>query len=811
VSGLRYICVHGHFYQPPRENPWLEEVEYQESATPYHDWNERITDECYRPNGWSRIVDPEGFITQIRSNYARISFDFASTLLTWLELKAPDVYDAVLRAERESRERFGGHSSALAQSYHHTILPLASEADKRTQVRWGVFDYRRRFGHDPEGLWLPETAVDRETLGVLAEEGIRYTVLAPRQAARYRPLGEAPWTDAAAAGVPPTRPYLVRGLPGGREIAVFFYDGPISQAVAFGGLLDDGAAFAERIFEGFTSAADTEDELAHIATDGETYGHHHRFGDMALAFALTRIEQEGRARLTNYGQYLAEHPPAWEAEVLDNTSWSCAHGVERWRSNCGCNSGAHPGWQQAWRGPLREAINRLRDTLHPRFLTEIGALVKDAAAARDDYVDIFGRWDRERVDAYLARHAVRYLSEAETTRLLELLELERHLQQAYTSCGWFFDDIGGIESVQVLQYAARAIQLAERLFGSPVEEEFTRTLAAARGNVPPNVTGDAIYRRLAAPVRIDLKDVCAHYALSSLFENYDERARLFCYEIDRTDRRLLMAGGARFVVGRATVRSRVTRESGAFTYGALYIGGHSLYGGVRPFRGEAAYADTARRLTEAFDQGDLARSVKLVDEHFGSGTYSLRLLFRDEQRRIVDLLLESTRRAVEGSFRQIYETTAPVLRYLAESSSPAPRSLRAATEYYANLEAQRALERDPPDPTATAGWLHEMERMHLNPDRAALGFAWARATERLMDRLAQAPEEGTLHLLNQMADLLGSGQFEPDLTRVQERYYFLRESPVAEKLRTTNGGPGGERPMHESFRALGRKLKVRTE
>ncbi len=356
-----YICIHGHFYQPPRENPWLEDIELQDSAYPYHDWNERISAECYGPNAASRIFDGIGYITKIPNNYADISFNFGPTLLAWLEQKAPEVYANILQADQISQRRFSGHGSALAQGYNHMIMPLANQRDKYTQVLWGIRDFQYRFQRQPEGMWLPETAVDLETLDIMAELGIKFTILAPRQASRVRPLDQDDWEDVNGEHIDPTRAYLQR-LPSGRTINLFFYDGPISKAVAFEGLLDRGEHLAERLL-GAVSAERQWPQLIHIATDGETFGHHHKQGEMALSYALDYIKANAEVKLTNYGEYLEKHPPIMEVEIFENSSWSCIHGVERWRKDCGCNSGMHNGWHQGWRQPLREALDWLRDNL----------------------------------------------------------------------------------------------------------------------------------------------------------------------------------------------------------------------------------------------------------------------------------------------------------------------------------------------------------------------------------------------------------------------------------------------------------------
>src|SRR6201998_1032321 len=401
---MRYLCIHGHFYQPPRENPFLEAIELQDSAYPYHDWNERVSAECYAPNATSRILDGEQRIVELVNNYARISFNFGPTLLSWIEQKAPKVYEALREADNSSRERCSGHGSALAQAYNHMIMPLANCRDKVTQVKWGLRDFEYRFGRMPEGMWLPETAVDAETLDVLAANGIKFTVLAPRQAKRIRKRGSRSWQDVSGDRVDPSRAYLAQ-LPSKRTITVFFYDGPISQGVAFERLLDNGQRFADRLMSGFSDAR-TWPQLVHIATDGESYGHHHRFGEMALSYALHHIETNKLAQLTNYGEFLKRHPADHFADIVNNSSWSCVHGVERWRSNCGCNSGGHAGWNQEWRAPLRAALDWLRDELPPVFEKEAAALLRDPWAARNDYADVILNRADENVASFLGKHAI---------------------------------------------------------------------------------------------------------------------------------------------------------------------------------------------------------------------------------------------------------------------------------------------------------------------------------------------------------------------------------------------------------------------
>lgn len=495
---MHYVCIHGHFYQPPRENPWLDEVEAQDSAAPYHDWNARITAECYWPNAAARILGRDDRIIAIVNNYALLSFNFGPTLCAWFARHEPELLAEIVEADRLSCERHAGHGNAVAQAYGHAILPLASPRDKITQVAWGIRDFTYRFGRRPEGMWLPETAVDTPTLEVLAAHGIAFTILAPHQAKRVRPIGQTAWEQVSANQLDTSQPYLCR-LPSGNQIALFFYHGPLAQGVAFGNLLDSGAHFVERIMAAFRPDK-CEPQLVHLATDGETYGHHHRFGEMALAFAIREIEQRGQARLTNYGEYLTLFRPRWEVTIAENTSWSCAHGVERWRSDCGCRMGGQEEWTQQWRAPLRAALNWLRDQLDHIFEQQSSGLLLDPWAARDAYLDVLLHRTPGQEDEFCTRYAGRQLSPDEKDVIFKLLEMQRHRLLMFTSCGWFFDEFSGLEGVQILRYAARAVELAEG-FGVRLENEFIQRLRRVPSNIPAFGDGAQVYIEKVKPAK----------------------------------------------------------------------------------------------------------------------------------------------------------------------------------------------------------------------------------------------------------------------------------------------------------------------
>jgi len=804
----RYICIHGHFYQPPRENPWLESVEYQESAYPFHDWNERITAECYGPNANSRILDEEGFITRIVSNYSRISFNFGPTLLAWMERARPDVYQAILRADHDSRRHFSGHGSAMAQAYNHSILPLCNDRDRRTQVEWGLHDFEHRFGRRPEGMWLPETAADTNTLETLAEAGVAFTVLAPHQAAAVRPPGRKDWRDVAGARIDPRRGYYAY-LPSGRTIALFFYDGPVSQAVAFEQLLSNGDKFRTRLMGAFDAHRD-EPQLVHIATDGETYGHHHRHGDMALAYALRSMEADPDVRLTNYGEFLERFPPEHEVRLVERSSWSCAHGVERWRSNCGCNSGGHPGWTQQWRAPLRGALDWLRDRLVELFEEHAPAVLRDPWRARDAYIGLILKRSDEAIAAFMAEHGVEGLDPEGRGVALKLLEMQRHAQLMYTSCAWFFDELSGIETVQVLGYAGRAVQLAAEVAQINVETEFLRQLAEARSNLYEQGDGAQVYQMHVVPTAVDLPRLVAHYAVSSLFSDYKERSSVHAYLVDQIDAHYRNLGRSKLAVGMVRVTSEVTREQRVLSFGILHLGDHNLSGGVREFQGEQEYELMCEEVLGAFRRADMPEALRLLDKHFLELTYSLRSLFRDEQRRVLDLIVGSAMTDAEGLSSRLYEAHSPLLRYLATLDFPLPPTLERLADFVLNTTLRRELSRRELDFSRIRALLEEAEAVGIELDRLGMGYALQQAMEGAMEQWVDRPEQlGRLRRLRRTAELARSLPFEIDLSIIQNYYFRTFETELPRFSEQADRGDPVALEWRDNFQALGAALNMR--
>jgi alpha-amylase/alpha-mannosidase (GH57 family) len=811
-----FICIHGHFYQPPRENPWLETVETQDSAAPYHDWNERICAECYAPNGAARVVNVKNQIMRIVNNYARISFNFGPTLLSWLRENAPRTYRMVLEGAARSRQRNRGHSSALAQVYNHMILPLANARDKATQIRWGIADYENSFGAPPEGMWLAETAADNATLEALAVNGIRFTILAPHQCKRIRPLKseaskndeigseevrvDCNWTGTPDATVDTTRPYLVR-FPSGASIAVFFYNGPVSRAIAFERLLDSGDNFVARLKAGFKDS--TQPQLVHVATDGESYGHHHKHGEMALAYAMRLLEQDKSVKLTNYAAFLKQFPPDFECEIAEDTSWSCGHGVERWRSNCGCNGG-RPGWTQEWRAPLRKALDELRDALIPLTEQHGAMLFRDVWAARDAYIQVVLDRSTESVDRFMAAHEVHPLCDEERVRAIELMEMQRHSQLMYTSCGWFFDDIAGIETVQIIAYAARVLQLAGQVFGdeaAPLEPAFLARLAEARSNDPAAGDGARIYKKCVETQKLQLEQVVAHYAISSVFSTFADETELFCFRVRRISYEIHTSGRGRLALGRVHAASSITGHAQDFSFAVLHFGDQNITAAVKAYSEadatafEAFAADAAGHVLRA----DFPEVIRLLDRFYGHADYSLTSLFTDEQRRIVQLILNSTLWDIENSLTTIYQDHASLLHYLSHAGLPKPPALTLAAGFAINAGMRRVLEVDPVDVAQLRSLLTLAKSDQVPLDSATLSYIADKRMKRAMVELQMS--SGSLEMLDRalmLARTLAELPFELNLWQAQNIWYeILRTSGYALTALTDEERPRWEKDFNE--------------
>jgi alpha-amylase/alpha-mannosidase (GH57 family) len=808
----RFVCIHGHFYQPPRENPWLEAVETQDSAAPYHDWNERICAECYATNGAARIVNSKNQIIRIVNNYARMSFNFGPTLLSWLKENAPRTHRMIMDGEKRSRKNFKGHSSAMAQGYNHIIMPLANRQDRITQIRWGIADYQHHYGIPPEGMWLAETAADSETLEPLAAHGIKFTVLAPHQCKSIRSLksGDVSWTATPDAGVNTSRPYLLR-FASGLSMAVFFYDGPRSRAIAFEGLLNSGENFVARLKAGFKDSPDPQ--LVHVATDGETYGHHHRHGEMALAYALRLLEDDKNVKLTNYGSFLAQFPPEYECQIADNTSWSCAHGVERWRSNCGCNGGK-PGWNQQWRTPLRKGLDELRDALTPLTEREGNKLFKDVWDARDAYISVILDRGEETIDEFLREHRQHRLSGTERVRAIQLMEMQRHAQLMYTSCGWFFDDISGIETVQIIAYAARVLQLAQYLFGADaagLEPAFLARLAEAKSNDAAAGDGAQLYRKKIGALQVGLEQVAAHYAISSMFSSFADDTELYCYRVRRLTYEIHTSGRGKLAMGRACVSSNITDDQNCYSFAVLHFGDQNITAAVKESNDadEEGFAKFKSDAAEYVLRADFPEVIRLLDRYYGHVDYSLTSLFTDDQRRIVRMILNSTLWDIEKSLTGIYEDHASLLHYLSQAGLPKPPALVLAAGFAVNAGLRRALEGDPIDLPLMRSYLNLAKADQVQLETTTLSYIADQRMKLAMVELQMS--QGSLEMLERaltLARTLSELPFDLNLWQAQNIWYeIMRSASYA-----LGSHSPGDRPFWDrDFAELGQLLSVDTD
>ncbi len=800
----KYICIHGHFYQPPRENPWLNAVEVQDSAYPFHDWNGRITEECYARNSASRILG-NGKIIDIVNNYSRISFNFGPTLLNWMKKQTPEVYQAILNADKESQEYFSGHGSAMAQSYNHIIMPLANSRDQETQVYWGIKDFEARFGRKPEGMWLSETAVNTPVLEVMAKHGIKFTVLSPYQAKEVKKISEKEkdWKDVTGAKVDPRRPYLCK-LPSGKTINLFFYDGPVSQSIAFEGLLNNGALFAERLM-GTLDLDDEEDrpQMSHIATDGETYGHHHRHGEMALSFCLHSIEENPDVNLTIYGEYLEKYPPEYEARIIENTAWSSFPHLERWSTDGGGHTGMNPGWHQRWRAPLRTAFDWLRERLIPIYEKEMKNFTDEPWQVRDHYYQIIMDRSPENVRKFIDRNTKGELSQADKIKFLKLLEIQHHAMLMYTSCGWFFDEVTGIETIQDILYAARAIQLTKDVIGINLEPNFLKLLEKAPSNIPEHGNAALAYEKFVRPSIVDMLRVGAHYAVSSLFSEYPEITKIYSFTVKSYVHEPFVAGKYRLVVGRATLVSEVTWEENDVTYAILHLGDQHLFGGVREYENEFNFHNMREEIVSTFQKSRVHEAIVLMDKHFGTHNYSFWHLFKDDQKKVLNQVLAQTLTEIEGTFKKVYEENYSILQAIKDLNSPTPEPLRYAATFFINSKIRSMLESPEIDLKELDDVIQQVHRFSVEIDSVTLNFLVTERLNTMMRNLESDPDN--IPLIENMVKFLQEIRkipLTPDFWHAQNTAFLLSKKMMKGRVEKCANDDVAAKVWVTQFKAL---------
>ncbi|MCB9555530.1 MAG: DUF3536 domain-containing protein [Deltaproteobacteria bacterium] len=775
---LPSLVVHGHFYQPPRENPWIEEIELEASASPYHDWNERISDECYSRNARARIYNDHGEVMRVVNNYRYLSFNIGPTLLVWLEKHRPHIYGRILEADKNSALERGGHGNAIAQAYGHAILPLCNDRDRLTQIRWAVADFSYRFGRRPEAMWLPETAVNAATVEDLIAEGMRFVILAPGQARRIRPLGSYDWQDVSGARIDPRHPYrLISAKNRERYIDAFFYDGPVSHAVSFEKLLHASAAFVDRL-RGAVDQALKAPQLIHLAVDGETFGHHLRHADRALAHALVSSAPAANFQLTNYGQYLEQHPPTHEVELEpgpdgEGTAWSCAHGVGRWCRDCGCHAGAPQGWNQAWRAPLRQAVNYLRDKATEVFEDLGSELLHDPWIARDDYIQVLLDPSAKRRDRFLREHRKRAAAPADDVRILQLLEAQRHALLSQTSCGWFFNDISGLEAVQVLRYAARAVQLFEELSDQPIEDGVLEILGQARSNLPEMGSGADVYRSRAISATVSPRRALAHYAIGDIYGSSPTKQRRLGFQITALQTHRYSRGNVVAHIGCADVERLRTGELKQLVYAMIHFGSHDFHCAVRPYAGTKSFREFCQQVEGVFERPSVAELLRVIDRNFTDESFTLADMLDEERQALLEMLFGRLHRSFGDLYRHLYETHRASISALLDSGLPMPREFRIAAEYTLSRRLEEELASNAEyfgieSFRAAADIVAEAKRHGLMLDRhsaeAFLGNQLNAAVGRLVDHPSELKITQSCQIL-ELADHLG---LKLDIEHIQD-------------------------------------------
>ncbi len=773
------LVIHGHFYQPPRENPWTGAIDYEESARPHHDWNERIHAECYRANAFARIADASGRVEQIVNNYRRISFNIGPTLLSWLERCHPQTYARILEADRLSIRDRNGHGNAIAQGYNHSILPLCNARDLRTQIRWGTADFGHRFRRAPEALWIPETACNDETLGALIDARLAYVILSPHQAERVRPLGSETWRSVADGSIDPRAAYRYFHRDGsGRSIAIFFYDDLTARSIAFGGALASSEGLVERL----ARALGREGALANVATDGESYGHHFHFGDRCLAYALEVLASARGLTVSNYGEVLERCPPRDEVEIKpgpngEGTSWSCAHGVGRWYRDCGCQTGGREGWHQQWRGPLRQALDLLRDEAAREFDAMGGELMRDPWRARDDYIEVMLERGANR-ERFHRRHARRRLSESEQARMFTLLETQRHAMLMYTSCGWFFADLAGLEAVQVMKYAGRVVSHMYELGLRPPLEAFLDTLAQARSNLPEMGSGADIYRRLVQPARVNSQRVAAHLAMSMLAGGGGETAagEFGNYRYSRQSFRREGRAAPTLASGRILLEVPATGKQRDYAFAAMHLGGMDFCCALHPYAGAGRFKHSVEKLWGCFKRASLPTVLRIVREEFGPDEFGLEDIVPDGRRAISELAFAGMLHGFTDQFMRLYEDNRRIVDMLLQAGFELPPALRHVNEFALGrrFELEVCAQNGSRDPAAYRGAIEiaaEVERGGYRIDRSGPNQAMTAMIDRAVHSALANCGAAELRGVIELVELSRAMRLEPNLDSAQEMVY----------------------------------------
>jgi alpha-amylase/alpha-mannosidase (GH57 family) len=786
-----YAVIHGHFYQPPRENPWIEEIETEPSARPFRDWNTRITAECYTPNSCARIYDGPGRILDIVNNYEFISFNIGPTLMSWLEVHAPLTYRRVLDADRKSGARLG-HGNAIAQAYNHAILPLLTPRDRETQIIWGLRDFEYRFGRRAEAMWLPETAVNYPTLAALVAQGMKFVILSPYQAKRVRPLTGGSWQEAQAQTLDTTQAYrcfipeMAAGDPSQRTyIDVFFYNGEVASDLSFGDLLRDSYRLSDRLTEAFDPDK-KRPQLLHVATDGENYGHHKKFGELSLAHALTQVLPQSGFPVTNYAAFLELVPPKMMVELAlgekgEGSSWSCAHGVGRWQEDCGCSTGGPANWQQKWRAPLKHAFDFLNKQLAVIFEQEGAGYFRDPWAARTAYITLILNREPESVEAFFAQEGRPGLAREDWVSALRLLEMQRHALLMYTSCGWFFADLAGLETLQVLKYGARALQLGQYFSQEPIESAFVDRLEEASSNIPTEGNGRQIYERRIKPAVVDFGKIVNHWVISWL-KNRGRQcpARVYHFRVESLEHDVKSQASIDLAAGRLRLTSGITLAVRNLAFFTAYLGSYLYRTQVKRELDRPKFASLQQELFAVLESAP-ENLIPLMAKRLGEDYLTVHDVFQEEKEGIFRDLLNPNQEEAVGAISHHFNEAKSLLKAMAHEGLPMPRLYQALGEISLNRKLVEVLRGLEPVPEK----LNESEELlELIQDAALLGLKLQSGegahilqhilTYHLMDLTAELSEK-TVQDMHKFLGLVRRMPISLELTEAQNFFFTLMQ------------------------------------
>ena len=814
----KYLTIHGHFYQPPRENPWLDVIEIQDSARPFHNWNERISAECYEPNSVARIVDSNNRILSIVNNYQYLSFNMGPTLLAWMEKYAPQSYRRILEADKNSIDLYSGHGCAIAQVYNHVIMPLANTNDKYTQAIWGIKDFEKRFQRKPEGIWLAETAVDARTLEVLVDLGIKYTILSPYQAQCVRKIGENNWHDVSWGSIDPSQAYRYF-VDDSKEkyIDLFFYDGAISKSVAFDNLLTNGEKFAYRLQDGFVQDR-KRPQLVNIATDGESYGHHTKFGDMALSYVLAVKAKDLGFKVTNYGEFLEKFPPQYEVDVKSVSAWSCSHGVGRWMEDCGCSTGAQPGWNQRWRKPLREALDYIRDELIKVCTKEGAKYFKDIWEARNNYIDVVLERTPETIENFLKENSCKKLNKNEKVKAIKLMEIQRSCMLMYTSCGWFFAEISGIETTQIMKYAARAIELAEEFTDIELEKNFLTILQRAKSNIPQFENGKKVYEMFVKPCKIKIEQIATHWAISSLSNEKEEMNEIYCYNVKKINHKICRNEDNELSFGRIEISSKITLEKFDLTFALLKTSESEYYCTIKPFNSQEELNESKKIIQEIFEHNSMLGTLDAMKKEFSQNYYTIKDVLIDKRKTILEKVLIKRLLKTEKTYEDLYDDLRGPVSQLSAMGMDIPDVFRIAAKFCLLKDLDETLNSakdflDEKIIKKLENIKNEADKFYINLNKSRARTIIAKKLQNLIEQIAENTDENLTNKIFAVFNVIEKLNLDVDIKVAQNIYnekIYSKIDIIIEYLEKSED-KNKDRKTVLSLMEIGKKLNINAD